>query len=70
MNQITALQIRMAKAALQWSNADVAESSGLHRNTINRAENGDARPATLALLQQTFENAGVEFLPDGGVRLR
>ena len=52
---LTPLQIRMAKAGLGWSNSDLAELTGLHKNTINKAENGTARPATLALLKATFE---------------
>ena len=71
---IMGTQIKMAKAALGWSNVDLAEKTGLHRNTINKAENGDARDATLALLKMTFEAAGIEFINANGggpgVRLR
>ena len=54
-------QIRMAKAALRWSNGDLAKLTGLHKNTISRAEAGTATRATIALIQQTFEAEGVEF---------
>ena len=68
-------QIRMAKAALRWSNTDLAAKTGLHKNTINKAENGSGRPATLALLASVFEKEGVEFIPADdaagpGVRLK
>ena len=53
----------MAKAALKWSNTDLAERTGLHKNTLNKAENGQARPATLALLKAIFENEGLTFSP-------
>ena len=62
---ITTTQIRMAKAALKWSNPFLADRCGLHKNTINKAENGHARPATLALLKFTFENEGIEFIENG-----
>lgn len=60
-------QIRMAKAALKWSNTRLSEETGLHKNTLNKAENGTARPATLALLQSTFEKEGVLFVGENGV---
>ena len=74
----TPLQVRMAKAALGWSNVDLAKKSGLHRNTINNVEHGKGRKATLALLKVTFEAEGVVFIAKGeaapsageGVRLR
>lgn len=49
----------MAKAALGWSNQDLAARTGLHRNTVHKAEKGTTRPATLALLRQAFEAAGL-----------
>lgn len=64
----------MAKAALGLSNPQVAELSGLHRNTLNKADRDEATDATWALLRLTLENAGVEFIPENGggpgVRLR
>lgn len=71
---LTVEQIRMAKAALGWSNPMMAEMTGLHRNTLNRAENGEAKRSTLELLRRVFEQAGLEFIPANGggpgVRLR
>jgi transcriptional regulator with XRE-family HTH domain len=71
---LTVEQIRMAKAALGWSNPMLADMTGLHRNTLNRAENGEAKRPTLELLRRVFEEAGLEFIPanggGAGVRLR
>lgn len=63
---LTVEQIRMAKAALGWSNPTLAEKTGLHRNTLNRAENGEAKRATLELLRHVFEAGGLEFIPENG----
>lgn len=63
---LTPDQIRMAKAALGWSNPTLAEKTGLHRNTLNRAENGEAKQSTLNLLRHVFEAAGLEFIPENG----
>ncbi len=69
---ITPIQIKMAKVALSWSNIELSEKTGLHRNTINKAQNGTAKTATLTLLKLTFEAAGIEFIPEngGGVGVR
>lgn len=58
---ISAAQVRMAKAALRWSNTDLANAAGVHKNTVSRAEAGTATRATMALIQQTFEKAGIQF---------
>ncbi|MCJ2118532.1 helix-turn-helix domain-containing protein [Methylobacterium sp. J-001] len=63
---LTVEQIRMAKAALGWSNPMIAEKTGLHRNTLNRAENGDGKRSTLELLRHVFEAAGLEFISENG----
>jgi len=69
---ITAAQLRMAQSALDWSTAHLSQESGVHRNTINRAMKGEASRGTLAILQKTFEQAGVEFTngDEPGVKLR
>jgi transcriptional regulator with XRE-family HTH domain len=66
----------MARAALNWSLADLAVAAGVHRNTISNFETekfaGD--PVKLTAVQQALEAAGVEFIPENGggpgVRLR
>jgi predicted transcriptional regulator len=60
----------MARAALQWSVLDLADVSHVSKTTIVRFENGKIAPihSTLAALQRTFEEAGIEFLEGEGVR--
>jgi transcriptional regulator with XRE-family HTH domain len=73
---VTSAQVRMARAALDWTVRDLAEAAGLHRNTITNLEigryAGDAK--TLATIERVLINAGVEFINENGggpgVRLR
>jgi transcriptional regulator with XRE-family HTH domain len=66
----------MARAALNWSVRDLAEATGLHRNTITNFEVGRyaGDPATLVLIEETLRRGGVEFIEENGggpgVRLR
>ena len=64
---LTAMQSKMARAALGWSMKDLAERSGVSANTIDRFENGRAAPipANLKALRQAFEAAGVRFTETG-----
>jgi transcriptional regulator with XRE-family HTH domain len=73
---VTSAQIRMARAALNWSVRDLAEAAQIHRNTVTNIETGryagDA--ATLAAIVSALKRAGVEFIDENGggvgVRLR
>ena len=57
---------------LDWTQETLAERSGIARATIKNIENGTTtpRPETSNLLQKTFETAGVEFIPNSGVRMK
>src|ERR1700757_5047469 len=68
---ITTAQIRGARGILNWSQADLAERTGISATSIGSIENGVSTPRanTLTLIQKAFESAGIEFI-DGGVRLR
>ena len=65
---LTAWQIRAARAALQWTQADLAAASGVAEITVKKQESGQAkRPAydTLKRLRDAFEAAGIEFIDEG-----
>lgn len=69
-------QVRMARAALNWTLSDLAKASGVHRNTISNFETeryGGSAEA-LAAIQAALEAAGVIFVAENGegpgVRLR
>ena len=66
----------MARAALNWTVRDLAEATGLHRNTITNIEVGRyaGDPETLALIKGVLVQEGVQFIDENGggagVRLR
>jgi transcriptional regulator with XRE-family HTH domain len=66
----------MARAALNWTVRDLAEATGLHRNTVTNIEVGRyaGDPETLSKIRKVLELAGVEFIEENGggpgVRLR
>jgi transcriptional regulator with XRE-family HTH domain len=57
--------IRMGRAALNWSLDQLAQSSGVHRNTISNFETGkyNGEPEKLAAIKRSLQAAGVIF-PD------
>jgi transcriptional regulator with XRE-family HTH domain len=73
---VTSAQVKMARAALDWTVRDLAEATGLHRNTISNVEVGRyaGDPATLQKIEKVLAAAGVEFIHENGggpgVRLR
>jgi len=68
---ITIKQIKAARALLEWKQVDLARISGISLAAINKLERGLVSPRqhTLTILQQSFEQAGVEFTEGPGVRL-
>ena len=74
---LTSGQIKMARAALGWSIDVLAEKTSISSRTIKRIEAKigipNATAANLKLIQQTLEQAGVEFIGTAeegpGVRL-
>ncbi len=77
MAGITPLQARLARAALNLSLRDLADLTGLSRNTITRFElgQGAVHSANTARLQDVFEQRGVVFIAadevgEATVRLR
>jgi transcriptional regulator with XRE-family HTH domain len=66
----------MARAALNWTVRDLANATGLHRNTITNIEVGRyaGDPASLALIKEVLSREGIVFIDENGsgagVRLR
>ena len=77
MSSVTVSQLRMARAALNWTLSDLSEASSVSSRTIRRieSENGleRATSANLKLIRETLEAAGIEFIGTAeegpGVRL-
>jgi len=71
---MTPEQFRMAKAALNLSNPELAEITGLHRNTLNKLDQGQGKASTVQHVKLALEAAGIVFIPQNGggpgVRLR
>jgi len=75
---ITTRQIKAARALLGWSQADLAERSGISEPTVARLESLEGelggRIGTVEKMRSAIEKAGVEFIDENGggpgVRLR
>lgn len=69
---ITAPQIKAARALLDWSQDQLAESCGLSIATIRKIECGHISPrnSTMGGIQHALESAGLEFIEPNGVRQR
>ncbi|MEJ0049981.1 MAG: helix-turn-helix domain-containing protein [Methylovirgula sp.] len=61
---LTPAQIRAARALLNLSQDELAEASGLARQSIKNIERGvtDPRLSTAMMIKTTLEKAGVQFL--------
>lgn len=59
-------QCRMARAALDWSQQDLAAASGVSARTVIRYEAGEAiLPARVETLRHAFEANGILFVDSG-----
>jgi transcriptional regulator with XRE-family HTH domain len=73
---ITPSQCRAARGLLDWTQQELADAARLGVATVRLFEGEGAGPrqATLVMLRQAFESAGVEFIDENGggpgVRLR
>ena len=73
---ITATQCRAARALLDWSQQELADSAGVGIVTVRQLEAGNTQPrrATLNVIRRALKSAGVEFIDENGggpgVRLR
>lgn len=64
---MTPEQFKMAKAALGLSNPELAEATGLHRNTLNKVDKGEGKESTIQHLRLALEAQGIQFLESGQV---
>jgi transcriptional regulator with XRE-family HTH domain len=75
---VTTRQIKAARALLGWSQADLAEKSGISEPTVARLESMDGelggRELTAEKIRAAIEGAGITFINENGggsgVRLR
>jgi transcriptional regulator with XRE-family HTH domain len=65
---LTASQCRAARGLVDWTQQDLAEAARIGVATIRQFEGGATEPrqATLIVLRQAFESAGVEFIDENG----
>lgn len=65
---ISPAQCRAARGLLSWTQADLAKAASVGVVTVRQfeGESGTPRPATLTVLQQALEAAGLEFIPENG----
>lgn len=77
--EMTPEQCRMARAALQWSQGELASAAKVRQETVSGFEAGkDSRRSTVAAMRSALEMAGVVFVGAGeaslaggpGVRLK
>jgi DNA-binding XRE family transcriptional regulator len=68
--EISPAQCRMARALLNWTQEKLAAKVGVAHKTIYNFEKELRTPLNVsrAAIQQAFEQAGIEFLPNDGVR--
>ena len=65
---LTASQCRAARGLLDWTQQELADAARIGVATIRQFEGGATEPrhATLAVLKQALEFAGVEFIDENG----
>ena len=66
-------QIKAARAILDWTQKDLADKCGqVSQPMIKLIEAGKSQSTdeTLGAIKRTFEEAGIEFLPQNGVRIQ
>jgi transcriptional regulator with XRE-family HTH domain len=71
MNWISAGQLRMARALLEWSQEDLALKTRLSISTVRKMEEGYIpRASTVKEIRNLMEDAGLEFIDNEGIRRR
>ena len=65
-SMLTPAQHRLARALLRLKNSELADLTGLHANTLIRAEAGSATAKTMLRLRNFYASKGIEFLEAEG----
>jgi transcriptional regulator with XRE-family HTH domain len=65
---INSAQCRAARGLVGWSQQNLADAAGLGIVTVHQFEAGTSEPrrATLQVIRQALERAGVEFIDENG----
>jgi transcriptional regulator with XRE-family HTH domain len=64
--RFSAVQCKMARAALGWDIRTLARAALMSPDTVARFERGEyLRPRTIKSMIDTFESSGIEFVPNG-----
>ncbi len=66
MTPISNIQLKMARAALDWGIRDLAAKGGIAADTVTRAEQGspEVTAKVWGAIQRALEEAGIEFLSE------
>jgi len=68
--KVSIRQVKAGRALLDWSQADLAEASGISLPTIKRIETGDGpiggREETANSIYNALDRAGIEFIAENG----
>jgi transcriptional regulator with XRE-family HTH domain len=63
------VHVRLARAALRWSLADLEAKTGISKNTLVRFEaGGGVHHSTVVKIEATFTKAGVTFIYEDETR--
>ena len=67
---VSAAEIKAARALLNWGQRELAAATGLSVPTIKRVESSQgairSTYTTVLAIQKALEEAGIEFIDDGG----
>ena len=63
--RLFAAKIRIARAALGWSQSVLARRAGMSQRAVHKLEQGETEPrrATLHVLEQIWQDEGLQFIP-------
>lgn len=62
---ITPVQLRMARAALNWTVRELSDRTGVNKNTISRFEAGkDILAGSLREIERVLAESGIQFVDE------